>query len=127
MDLFFSRNLAWQSRLNELRNFAHSNHSILLVGPSGTGKDLLAQHIHSQSQRHHRPMISVNCAAIQENLVESELFGHKKGSFTGAETDRKGAFRSAHQGTLFLDEVGDLSLSVQAKLLRALENRKIKQ
>ena len=125
-DILVSQNPEWQSRLTELRHFALSDHSVLLLGPSGTGKDLLANKIHQLSPRSTEPIISVNCAAIQESLVESELFGHKKGSFTGAHSDRLGAFLSADNGTLFLDEVGDLSLSVQAKLLRTLENGKIK-
>lgn len=126
IDPFYSRNSQWQTKLWELKSYSESDHSILLMGPSGCGKDVLARKIHQLSPRALFPMISVNCAAIQESLVESELFGHKKGSFTGAQSDRKGAFSSANNGTLFLDEIGDLSLNIQAKLLRCLENGKIK-
>ena len=126
MDVMMSRNRKWQNQLIELKHYSNSDHSIMLLGPSGSGKDVLARRIHQISRRSNSNMISVNCAAIHESLVESELFGHKKGSFTGAHADRKGAFLSANNGTLFLDEIGDLSLSVQAKLLRTLENGTIK-
>lgn len=121
-----SRNQNWQMTLNQLPRLALSDHSMLLTGPSGSGKDVLARRVHALSKRYKENFISVNCAAIQESLVESELFGHKRGSFTGANDDRLGAFQSADKGTLFLDEIGDLPLSVQAKLLRALENKEIK-
>ena len=100
---------------------------VLVDGESGTGKELMAKVIHANGDRADRPFISVNCGAIPENLVESELFGHRKGSFTGASADRKGKFESAHGGTIFLDEIGELPLSGQVKLLRVLEAREIQR
>jgi len=94
---------------------------VLITGENGTGKELVARAIHDQSPRGDRPFIEVNCAAIPSELIESELFGHIKGSFTGAVTDRAGKFELAHGGTLFLDEIGDMSLGAQAKVLRVLE------
>ena len=96
--------------------------TVLIQGESGTGKELMAKFIHSQSKRHSTSFITINCAALPEALAESELFGHTKGAFTGATNDRLGRIQSAHNGTLFLDEVGELPLNIQAKLLRFLEN-----
>ncbi len=121
-----SRNSKWNTELQSIPNVAQTEFPVLLLGPSGTGKDVLAQAIHKQSYRHHAPFISVNCSALTETLIESELFGHVRGAFTGAMSDRKGAFESARGGTLFLDEIGDLSYNLQAKLLRALENNEIR-
>ncbi|SET80527.1 nitric oxide reductase transcriptional regulator NorR [Thalassotalea agarivorans] len=104
---------------------APSNYSVLIEGESGTGKELVAHSIHQQSDRYEQAMIYVNCAALPENLVESELFGHVKGAFTGAESKRAGKFLIADGGTLFLDEVGELPLSTQSKLLRALQSNEI--
>ena len=95
-----------------------SDSTVLILGESGTGKDLAARALHESSSRKMKPFIPVNCGAIPKDLLESELFGHKKGSFTGAISDRKGRFQLAHQGTLFLDEIGDMSLDLQVKLLR---------
>ncbi|MGN6648955.1 sigma-54 interaction domain-containing protein [Trinickia sp.] len=100
---------------------------VLIDGESGTGKELMAKVIHANGARAERPYISVNCGAIPENLLESELFGHKKGAFTGAAGDRKGKFESAHTGTIFLDEIGELPLSGQVKLLRVLEAHEIQR
>ncbi|MFQ5490014.1 MAG: sigma 54-interacting transcriptional regulator [Phycisphaerae bacterium] len=102
---------------------ASSNATVLLLGETGTGKEVSARHLHSQSNRRDKPFIGVNCAALTETLLESELFGHEKGSFTGATTQRIGRFEMADQGTLFLDEIGDISPSTQVKLLRVLEQR----
>ena len=100
---------------------------VLITGESGTGKELVAAGIHVQGPRRDRPYIRVNCAAIPRDLVESEMFGHEKGAFTGATERRTGRFELAHTGTLFLDEVGDLGLEAQAKLLRAIEAREIER
>ena len=111
----------------ELDVVAGSDLPALLLGETGVGKEVFANYLHRQSSRAHKPMIYVNCAALPENLAESELFGHVEGAFTGASTDRAGRFESADQGTIFLDEVGELPLSVQAKLLRVLQNGEIQR
>jgi len=121
-----SRNPLWNAELQSLKHVAQTDFSVLLLGPSGTGKDVLAQAIHQCSPRANAAFVSVNCSALTETLIESELFGHVKGAFTGAISDRKGAFESARYGTLFLDEIGDLPFTLQAKLLRALENNEIR-
>ncbi|MGF6532286.1 MULTISPECIES: sigma-54 interaction domain-containing protein [Paraburkholderia] len=100
---------------------------VLIDGESGTGKELMAKVIHANGSRADKPFISVNCGAIPENLLESELFGHRKGAFTGASSDRKGKFESAHTGTIFLDEIGELPLAGQVKLLRVLEAHEIQR
>ena len=100
---------------------------VLITGPNGTGKELVANQIHQKSERSKQALVEVNCAAIPSELIESELFGHVKGSFTSAVKDRKGKFETAHKGTLFLDEIGDLSLKAQAKVLRALQENKIQR
>jgi Nif-specific regulatory protein len=102
---------------------ARSSATVLIRGESGTGKELIAQSIHYSSDRKEGPFVAVNCAALPENLVESELFGHEKGAFTGAHKMRKGRFEVAAGGTLFLDEIGDISPAVQVKLLRVLQER----
>lgn len=109
------------------KRVAKSDATVLITGESGTGKEVLAQLIHSSSRRSSKPFIAINCSAIPETLLESELFGHAKGSFTGAEEKKLGLFEEANGGTLFLDEIGDLSLPLQAKLLRVIQERKIKR
>src|SRR5687767_542080 len=106
---------------------ARSNSTVLIRGESGTGKELIARAIHNQSPRATEMFQAVNCAAINENLLESELFGHEKGSFTGAHAEKKGLFEIADRGTLFLDEIAELDVGIQAKLLRALQERKIRR
>src|SRR5437762_11099342 len=106
---------------------ARSNSTVLIRGESGTGKELIARAIHNQSPRSSEMFQAVNCAAINENLLESELFGHEKGSFTGAHADKKGLFEVADRGTLFLDEIAELDIGMQAKLLRALQERRIRR
>ncbi len=113
-----------QDLFSKIRHLADTKTTILLMGESGTGKELVARALHFNSIRKHRPFIAINCAAIPETLLESELFGHERGAFTDAQSRRIGRFEQAHQGTLFLDEVADLSLSCQAKILRALQEKK---
>ncbi|WCM95423.1 sigma-54 dependent transcriptional regulator [Acidovorax sp. NCPPB 2350] len=111
--------------LERIRLVAPSEANVLIVGETGTGKELIARHVHELSARRGRPFVAVNCGAFSETLVESELFGHEKGAFTGAFTAKAGWFEAANGGTLFLDEVGDLPLSIQVKLLRVLQEREV--
>ncbi len=113
---------AMQGIIEIVRRVAPTNISVLIEGPSGTGKELLARSIHENSLRRGKPFRPVNCAGLAETLLESELFGHVKGAFTGANSDRKGLFEIADKGTLFLDEIGDMPLTMQAKLLRVIED-----
>jgi DNA-binding NtrC family response regulator len=110
-----------------IKRVADSDATVLITGESGTGKELIARAIHQQSQRVQRPFIAVNCTAIPEHLIESELFGHERGAFTGAVQRRIGKFELAHTGTLFLDEIGSMRLDMQAKLLRVLQEREIER
>ncbi|WP_197042015.1 sigma-54 interaction domain-containing protein [Sandarakinorhabdus oryzae] len=112
---------------NEINKIASADASVLITGPSGSGKDVVAQLLHQQSRRAARPFIALNCAAVPADLLESEMFGHELGAFTGAIKARAGRFEAAHGGTLFLDEVGDMPAAMQAKLLRALETRVIER
>lgn len=121
--LFDSDNKKMKKSIDIARRSAASRANILITGESGVGKEIMAKFIHNNSDRNDRPFIPVNCASFSENILESELFGHVKGSFTGATRDRTGCFEEADGGTLFLDEVGEISLSIQVKLLRVLEER----
>ena len=118
---------ALQAVIEMIDKVAPTQARVLITGPNGTGKELVAHQLHEKGQRHRQDFIEVNCAAIPAELIESELFGHVKGSFTSAVKDRKGKFEAANNGTLFLDEIGDLSLSAQAKVLRALQENKIQR
>ena len=109
--------------LSELERVSQTQATVLLLGQSGTGKELFARAVHLASGRRDRPFIKVNCAAIPDNLLESELFGYEKGAFTDATTEKKGHFELAHGGTLFLDEIGEMPLALQAKLLRVIQER----
>ncbi|MGD8983383.1 MAG: sigma-54 dependent transcriptional regulator [Desulfobacteraceae bacterium] len=111
----------------QIRVVAPTNAWVLITGENGTGKELVAHTIHRQSKRSNKPMVEVNCAAIPEELIESELFGHEKGAFTGATTMKKGKFDLAHEGTLFLDEISDMSLKAQSKTLRILQEQKFER
>lgn len=111
----------------ELAVVAGSDFPVLLMGETGVGKEVFANFLHQNSRRAHKPMLHINCAALPDNLAESELFGHVKGAFTGATNDRAGRLESAHQATLFLDEVGELSPTIQAKLLRVIQNGEIQR
>ena len=114
-----------QQVIDRLRRIAATDATVLITGENGTGKEIVAQAVHQNSPRKNKPIVAINTGAIAENLVESELFGHVKGAFTGADADRVGAFEYANGGTLFLDEVGDMPMSTQIKLLRVLEESKI--
>ena len=119
------RSKSFRTTLELAARVARFDSSVLITGESGSGKEVLARHIHSLSPRADRAFVAVNCGALPETLLESELFGHKAGSFTGAVSDRKGLFEEANQGTIFLDEIGDVSTSMQVKLLRVLQEREI--
>ncbi len=121
-----TRSPAMEALLAQARKVAQSDSSVFLQGESGTGKELLARAIHRASRRGDKPFVAVNCTAIPEALFESELFGHKKGSFTGASESRAGLVQSAHEGTLLFDEIGDMPMQFQAKLLRTLQEREVR-
>jgi two-component system, NtrC family, response regulator GlrR len=123
---FISRSPAIDNMLQQARLAAASDASILIRGESGTGKEVLARAIHQASPRHDRPFVAINCGAMPEALLESELFGHAKGAFTGATRDHKGLFQAANGGTLLLDEIGDMPLALQVKLLRVLQERSMR-
>lgn len=114
-----------QRVLQLLKAYAPTTASVLILGENGTGKELVAKALHTNSPRRNKPFVAMNCAALNENLLDDEMFGHEEGSYTGAKGQRKGRFEYAHGGTLFLDEIGDMPLSLQAKLLRVLENGEV--
>ena len=116
---------ATKAMIRMILKVAPTAHTALILGESGTGKELVAREIHNHSPRRDKPFLAVNCASLTETLLESELFGHEKGAFTDAHQQKKGLFERAHQSTLFLDEIGDTSLGMQAKILRALQEREI--
>src|SRR5207245_8809529 len=122
-----SASLKMEALKKMILKVARSNSTVLIRGESGTGKELIARAIHNQSPRSSDMFQAVNCAAINENLLESELFGHEKGSFTGAHAEKKGLFEVADRGTLFLDEIAELDVGMQAKLLRALQERRVRR
>lgn len=125
-EAIITRSPRMEKLLGEARMMAQSDASVLIHGESGTGKELLARALHASSARSQEALVAVNCGAIPENLVESELFGHVKGAFTGAVRDSAGMFTSAHRGTIFLDEIADLPLAMQVKLLRVLQEREVR-
>jgi two-component system response regulator HydG len=127
MDNIIGKSRAMQQVFEAIRAAAASESTILVQGESGTGKELVAGAIHFNSDRREGPLVAVNCSALSENLLESELFGHVKGSFTGANRDRMGRFEEASGGTIFLDEIGELSPFIQVKLLRVLQEREIER
>jgi DNA-binding NtrC family response regulator len=125
---FFVGSIATIAELNtQVTRIAASNSNVLITGETGTGKELVASAIHQLSARSHKPFISLNCAAIPDALAESEFFGHERGAFTGAYLRNQGSLEAAHQGTVFLDEVGDMSAGTQAKLLRVIENKEFRR
>jgi two-component system, NtrC family, nitrogen regulation response regulator GlnG len=121
-DSIVGQSPAMQEVFKMVGRISHSDAAVMITGESGSGKELVARAIHQYSSRHDRPFLAINCAAIPENLLESELFGHEKGSFTGASAQRIGRFEQCDGGTLFLDEIGDMPLAIQSKLLRVLQD-----
>lgn len=125
LDQLVGSHAKMQRLYDQIITAADTDLTVLILGETGTGKELVARSIHSRSDRRSRPFVVINCAAVPENLLESEFFGHEKGAFSGAVIQRVGKFEKAHTGTLFLDEIGDIPLGLQAKILRVLEDRKI--
>jgi two-component system response regulator GlrR len=121
-----TRNQALKEILNQAKMVAATDARVLVNGESGTGKELLAKAIHNASPRHDKPFVAINCSAMAENLLESELFGHEKGAFTGATRSHKGLFQAAEGGTLLLDEIGDMPMRLQVKLLRVLQEQQVR-
>ncbi|MCF7826986.1 MAG: sigma-54 factor interaction domain-containing protein, partial [Candidatus Marinimicrobia bacterium] len=122
---FVGNSLPMLDVYRQLTRVAASEYTVLIRGESGSGKELVARTMHQLSERRDKPFVSINCAAIPENLLESELFGYEKGAFTGATQNKAGKFELANEGTLLLDEIGDMPMELQVKLLRVLENGKI--
>ena len=125
LDAIIGRSESILSLKRLIESVAQSDATVLVIGESGTGKELVARALHDHSQRAAKRFVPVNCGAIPKDLIESELFGHRKGAFTGAISDRMGRFELAQDGTLFLDEIGDLPLDMQVKLLRVLQERSV--
>lgn len=121
-----TRSVVMENLMDQVRQIADLEVSVLVTGKSGTGKELIAKAIHQSSHRHDKPFVGLNCGALPENLLESELFGHAKGAFTGAIRDHQGLFLAADGGTLFLDEIADMPITLQVKLLRALQERQVR-
>jgi two-component system, NtrC family, response regulator HydG len=126
LDAIIGKSPAMTAIFDFIKVVAPAEANVLITGESGSGKELVARALHNGGSRKNKPFIAINCTALPENLLESELFGHMKGSFTGAISDKKGLFEEAHGGSLFLDEIGDMSLQLQAKLLRVLQERQIR-
>ncbi len=124
---FVSVNSTMQTLLGKLKKFADTDYPVFIEGESGTGKELIAEFIHSNSKRKNKELYKINCAAFSETLLDDELFGHNKGAFTGADSDFMGIFERADTSTLFLDEIGDMPLSIQAKILRTLQNHEVRR
>jgi DNA-binding NtrC family response regulator len=127
MPKILGEHASMQTAARELQRIAATDSTVLLLGESGTGKELFARAIHQLSRRAEKMMVAVNCAAIPDNLIENELFGHERGAFTGADSRRPGKFELAHGGTIFLDEIGELPLAAQSKLLRVLEEKMVER
>src|SRR5204862_4271824 len=127
IDGIIGRTPAMMQLFDLLRTVAVTSSTVLISGETGTGKELAARAIHDASPRHNQRFVPINCSAIPETLLEAELFGHVRGAFTGAVTNRQGRFEQAHKGTLFLDEVGTMSVALQMKLLRALQEREFER
>jgi DNA-binding NtrC family response regulator len=124
---FSSNSASMQTLLETVRRVIHRESPLLILGETGTGKEWLARSIHAEGPRSNKPFVAVNCAALPESLLESELFGHEEGAFTGATHARRGRFELAHRGTLFLDEIGEMPLPLQVKLLRVLQDREVQR
>lgn len=122
---FIGRSKFYKQISRDIKKIAQTDATVLITGESGTGKEVLSREVYTQSKRSNKPYIKVNCSAIPDNLIESELFGHKKGAFTGAQFNKKGFFELADKGTIFLDEIGDMSLAAQAKILRVIQDSEI--
>ncbi|HYQ17246.1 MAG TPA: sigma-54 factor interaction domain-containing protein, partial [Polyangiaceae bacterium] len=121
------RSQAMKQLFEQLRRLEGSRANLMISGESGTGKELIARAVHESSPVRHGPLVTVNCGALERQLVRSELFGHERGAFTGAVRDKKGLFQEADRGTLFLDEIGEMTPSMQVKLLRALQQRVVRK